>query len=120
MKVIFGKQQAEQVGNRMTILELDAFFQPGLDEPITAYAVIDNTAIPLQEIPVLENFVELHNNMMLEYQKQNWNFCEQAIEHLQGRWKGELDSFYIEMTSRLVDLRQKDLPKDWNGIIMNV
>ena len=119
MKVIFGKQQADEIGNRMTVLELDTFFEPGLSEPIVAYAVLDNTTIPLQEIPVLENFVELHNTMMSEYRKRNWNYCEQAIEHLQGRWKGELDSFYQSFSDRLVELKDAKLPKDWTGIIIN-
>lgn len=119
MKVIFGKSQAEAIGDRMTILELDTFFQPGLIEPITAYAVLDNTVIPLQEIPVLENFVELHNNLMAEYRKQNWNYVEHAIEHLQGRWKGELDSFYEEMIERAKRLREMNLSNDWNGIVIN-
>lgn len=119
MKVIFGKQQADEIGNRMTVLELDTFFEPGLSEPIVAYAVLDNTAIPLQEIPVLQNFVELHNNMMAEYRKRNWSFCEQAIEHLQGRWKGELDSFYQSLSERLVELKQAKLSDDWTGIVIN-
>lgn len=119
MKVIFGKQQADEIGNRMTVLELDTFFEPGLSEPIVAYAVLDNTAIPLQEIPVLQNFVELHNNMMAEYRKRNWSFCEQAIEHLQGRWKGELDSFYQSLSERLVELKQAKLSDSWTGIIIN-
>ena len=119
MKVIFGSAQAETISNRMTVLELDTFFQPGLPEPVTAYAVIDNTAIPLQEIPVLENFVELHNNLIAEYRKRNWNYVEQAVEHLQGRWKGELDSFYKEMLERVNKLKDIDLPENWNGIVIN-
>lgn len=119
MKVIFGKQQAEQIGNRMTVLELDTFFEPGLTEPISTYAVLDNTSIPLQEIPVLENFVELHNNMMLEYRKRNWNYCENAIEHLLGRWKGELDSFYESLADRLTELKESKLPDNWTGIIVS-
>jgi hypothetical protein len=119
MKVIFGSAQAETISNRMTVLELDTFFQPGLPEPVTAYAVIDNTAIPLQEIPVLENFVQLHNNLMSEYRKRNWNYVEQAIEHLQGRWKCELDSFYKEMLERVNKLKDIDLPENWNGIVIN-
>lgn len=119
MKVIFGKQQAEQIGNRMTVLELDTFFEPGLTEPISTYAVLDNTSIPLQEIPVLENFVELHNNMMLEYRKRNWNYCEHAIEHLLGRWKGELDSFYESLADRLTELKESKLPDNWTGIIVS-
>ena len=119
MKVIFGKEAAESISDRMTLLELDTFFQPGLVEPITAYAVVDNQSISLQEIPTLENFKNLHNNLMAEYRKKNWNYCEQAIEHLQGRWKGELDSFYEEMLQRIDRLKETKLAADWNGIVIN-
>lgn len=119
MKVIFGKEAVESISDRMTLLELDTFFQPGLVEPITAYAVVDNQSISLQEIPTLENFKNLHNNLMAEYRKKNWNYCEQAIEHLQGRWKGELDSFYEEMLQRIDRLKETKLNDDWNGIIIN-
>jgi hypothetical protein len=67
----------------------------------------------------LESFVELHNNLMAEYRKRNWNYVEQAIEHLQGRWKCELDSFYKEMLERVNKLKDIDLPENWNGIVIN-
>jgi hypothetical protein len=119
MKVIFGKQVAESLGNRMTVLELDTFFQPGLTDPITAYAVLENTSIPFPEIPVVEKHRELHNTMMLEYRRRNWNYCVQALEHLVGKWGGELDSFYEELSKRISQLQEANLPDDWTGIVIN-
>jgi hypothetical protein len=119
MKVIFGKQVAESLADRMTILELDTFFQPGLVDPITVYAVLENTSVPISEIPVIEQQRELHNTMMLEYRQRNWNYCEQALEHLLGKWCGELDSFYQELSTRIATLKQTALPDDWTGIVIN-
>lgn len=119
MKVIFGREIAETVDDRMTVLELDTFFQPGLTKPITAFAVIENTSIPLMEIPQMSSLIELHNNMLAEYRKRNWNYCEQAIEHLRGKWGGEIDSFYYIIEKRIVELKQTNLPADWTGIIIN-
>ena len=119
MKVIFGKQVAESLGDRMTILELDTFFQPGLTDPITAYAVLENTSVPFPEIPVAEKQRELHNTMMLEYRRRNWNYCVQALEHLLGKWGGELDSFYEELSNRISQLQEANLPDDWTGIVIN-
>ena len=119
MKVIFGKQVADSLGDRMTVLELDTFFQPGLTDPITAYAVLENTSIPYQEIPVIANHQELHNTMMLEYRRRNWNYCEQALEHLVGKWGGEVDSFYEELSKRIAKLKETNLPNDWTGIVIN-
>lgn len=117
MLVVFGKETADRLKDRMTILELDTFMQPGLEEPITAYAVIEVQDIPLQDLPQLENMTLLHNTMWVEYRARRFNFCEQAMEHLRGKWKGTLDSFYEEFGTRINELKESQLPKDWSGII---
>lgn len=117
MLVVFGKEVAEKLRDRMTVLELDTFMQDGLKEPITAYAVIEMSDIPLQEIPQMENMVTLHNTMWTEYRAKRFGFCEQALEHLRGKWKGTLDSFYIEFESRIKDLMATQLPENWTGVI---
>lgn len=117
MLVVFGKDSADKLKDRMTILELDTFMQDGLAEPITAYAVIEVEDIPLQELPQLENMTILHNTMWVEYRAQRFNFCEQAMEHLRGKWKGTLDSFYEEFGHRINDLKKSKLPENWSGII---
>ncbi len=120
MKVIFDKNIAESVADRMTLLELDTLFQPGLVEPITAYAVLENTSIPITEIPNLERNQALHNSMMVEYRNRNWNFCEHALEYLLGKWGREIDSFYELFADRIAELKNADLPEDWTGIVVTV
>ena len=117
LKVIFGKHNADAIRDQVTLLELDTFDQPGLAEPVTVYAVVEPTAIPPHEIPVLKNLVDLHNTMMLEYRKQNWSYCEQALEHLSGKWNGMLDSFYQTFASRIQELKVSNLEPNWNGIV---
>jgi len=119
MKVIFGKHAALALTEKITLLELDTFFQPGMNEPITAYAVLDTTDIPIQEMLHMEKTIELHNTMMQEYRQQNWNYCEQALEHLLGKWGGNIDSFYQEITNRIVTLKKTNLPADWTGIVIS-
>lgn len=118
MKVIYGKQTAEVLAKRTTVLELDTFFQAGLAEPITAYAVIEANNIPLQEIPIIDKTINLHNSMMIEYRKRNWNFCEQAIENLTGKWGGEIDSFYTIFSDRISELKESELPENWSGVVV--
>lgn len=117
MLVVFGKETAEKLRDRMTVLELDTFMQDGLNEPVTAYAVIEVEDIPLQELPQLENMTLLHNTMWVEYRARRFNFCEQAMEHLRGKWKGTLDSFYDEFGSRIKDLKESQLDENWSGVI---
>lgn len=117
MLVVFGKETASRLKERMTILELDTFMQPGLDEPVTAFAVIEVHDIPLQELPQLENMTTLHNTMWVEYRARRFSFCEQAMEHLRGKWKGTLDSFYDEFGKRIQQLKTSELDENWSGVI---
>jgi hypothetical protein len=117
MLVVFGKETADKLKERMTILELDTFMQPGLDEPVTAYAVIEVHDIPLQELPQLENMTMLHNTMWVEYNARRFDFCEHAMEHLRGKWKGTMDSFYDEFGARIQKLKQSNLDENWSGVI---
>lgn len=117
MLVVFGTDKAEKLKDRMTVLELDTFMQDGLPEPVTAYAVIELEDIPIQEIPQLHNMTELHNTMWKEYRAQRFGYCEQAMEHLRGKWKGTLDSFYEEFSKRIEHLKNSKLDENWSGVI---
>jgi hypothetical protein len=115
MNIIFGKHHAEQIGSKYTVLELDTFVfkNTGLTE--TAYCVVET--IPIVEMNQVLNLQKLHNTMMVEYKKRNWNFCRQALEHLNGKWNGTVDSFYIDINRRINELEKTDLSEDWNGFI---
>ena len=117
MLVVFGKETAEKLRDRMTVLELDTFMQDGLTDPVTAYAVIEVEDIPLQELPQLENMTLLHNTMWTESRARRFNFCEHAMEHLRGKWKGTLDSFYEEFGTRINNLKESQLDENWSGVI---
>ena len=117
MQVVFGKNSKESLGDRFTFLELDTFYQEGLVEPLTAYAVIGAEDINLEELSTLDNFTRIHNDMLKEYKKQNWAYCHQALEHLKGRWRKNLDSFYEIFEARIKDLENTNLSADWDGIV---
>ena len=57
------------------------------------------TAIPYfnnfyKKISSLDQWVHLHKELVENHIKKDYNFCEQAVEHLMGKFKGELDSYY--------------------------
>ena len=78
MNIIFGDNVAAQAREKYTVLELDTFVFEQQDITATAYAVVDQ--VPLMEIVNIESFKNLHANLMLEYRKCNWKYCEDAIE----------------------------------------
>ena len=54
---------------------------------------------------------------MENYRKKDWNYCEQAIEHLRGFWGGDTDTFYDSLLVRIKEYQQKELPDNWSGIV---
>ena len=114
MNIIFGDNIAELAREKYTVLELDTFMIE--DQTATAYAVVEK--IPLQEMATLDQFKTLHENLMVEYRKRNWKYCEDAMEHLKGRWNTELDTFYSEIYNRIQDLKTQLLPDDWIGAVI--
>lgn len=115
MNIIMGDDLAQQMGEKYTVLGLDWFSVPGSDQPIRAYCVVET--VPLTDMPTLTHWRDLHENLMKNFTKQNWNFCEQAIEHLMGRWNGELDSFYQVINQRIQKRKDHGTDPDWNPTI---
>ena len=113
MNIIFGTEMAQQAQERYTVLELDTFNLLPTDEVVTAYCLVET--IPIEEMPAIESLKDLHSNLMAEYRKRNWRYCEDAIAHLTGKWHSELNSFYTELYQRIQTFKQADLPEDWTG-----
>jgi hypothetical protein len=116
MNIIFGDNIAELAREKYTVLELDTLVMSGPDQTATAYAIVEK--IPLQEMSTLDSFKDLHHNLLKEYRKRNWEYCEDAIKYLQGRWNSEVDTFYSELYDRIQSLKTQSLSNDWTGFIL--
>ena len=116
MNIILGRENIEQAQEKYTVLELDTLIINGAADPVTAYCLIEQ--VPIDQIAGIDQFRDLHNNLMANYRKRNWKYCEDAIEHLMGKWGGELDSFYTEMSQRILQLQNQSLDWNWNGSIV--
>ena len=117
MNIIFGENIAG-IEDKYTVLELDTF-QIGTDGPVnTAYCVLE--LIPIHEMTDAESFKDLHHNLIENYKKRDWNYCEQAIEQLLGKWGGEVDTFYTELGNRIAKLKTLTLTDEWSPIIEKV
>jgi len=114
MNIILGKERAQELKEKYTVLELDTFCINDLP-PIKSYAVIEN--LPIPEMFNLDSMIDLHHNMIDHYHKKEWNYCLDALEHLHGRWNGEIDSFYLDITDRIKQLKSQPLVEDWTGYI---
>lgn len=117
MNIIFG-DAVNQIPDSYTILELDTIkIRPG-DHEFKTWCVIET--IPLPEFPMLESLKKIHSDLLDQYRKQNWEFCEQAIESLMGKFGGELDSFYSEISRRVIEYKQNPPGSDWDWSITKI
>ena len=116
MQIIFGRP-SQELFEKYIILELDTIQYSKDAEPVTAYCVIGGENVTLEEVSVLKQTAGMHEALMNNYRKQNWDFCEQAIESLRGKFKGEMDSFYDVLESRIRDYRKGNVVSEWDGIL---
>lgn len=119
MNIVFAtREEAEDLRKKYTVLELDTFrFTDKLD-PVISWCVLDTASVTLKDLSQMSQFVDLHNNMIRNYRLRNWKYCEDALEHLVGKWRGEIDSFYAVMSDRINLYRDKDPGPEWDGSVI--
>jgi len=115
MHIILGDDDLRQLELKYTVLELDKIQFNSEDGAVQAYCVLEN--IPVDEIPKLDELAHLHHKLMENYSKRNWNFCAQALEHLTGKWGGQIDTFYAEISSRVTKYKEQDPGDNWDPAV---
>jgi len=115
MNIIFG-DAVEHVANTHTVLELDTFKLMQSGQVVKTYCVIDN--LPLQEFPQLETNKKIHQQLIEQYQQQNWEFCRSAAHSLMGCWNGEMDTFYQHLAERIDQYANNPPDENWTPVIM--
>lgn len=117
MNIILETEVTEDIAEKYILLELDTFLKTHSGDIVKSFCVISNDDITLQEIAQIDHNRELHANLIKNYKLKNWDFCEQAMSHLQGKWKGECDSFYSVLSTRINQYKVQEMPDDWTSVI---
>ena len=115
MNILFESAITDEIRSKYILLQLDTFHFAAADRTETAYCLIENT--PILEMMSADHYRDLHNKLIENYQLQHWSFCENAIEHLQGRWAGELDSFYHDVANRISQHKHNNVADGWTAVI---
>ena len=119
MNIVLGKENIKSVGEKYIVLELDTLLYPKSDEPVTAYCIVDSV-IDVAGAQGMAEWMNLHEKLISNYKKGNFEFCTTALEHLPGKFNGELDTFYSDLRTRLVALSDSAAPADWTGVVEKV
>lgn len=100
MFIVHGTEKADQLRDKYTVLELDTIPAVNNGEDVTLYTVIDTAKLSLDSMSTLEQFVNLHHDLIENLHKKDFSFCKQAIGHLKGQFGGQVDSFYDHVLER--------------------
>ena len=115
MHIILEDDGLPELESKYTLLEVDKIKLHPDEDAIQAYCVLDN--IPIDELPKIDEFKNLHQKLMENYSKRDWNFCEQALEHLTDRWGGQMNTFYAEISTRVAKYKENDPGENWHPAI---
>ncbi len=99
MQLIFGRENAEKLRDRYTVLELETLEKDGVS--LEVFCLIPGEKIGIPDLPQLEQWIQLHNDFLNGYQTQQYDYCRQCIEHLIGKFGCEVDTFYEEILKRI-------------------
>ena len=104
MDIIFGRENAEKLREKYTVLDLEKITvkdDDGKSVEMEVFCLIPADKIALPDLPQLEQWTKLHNDFLNGYHTQQYNYSRQCIEHLTGKFGGELDTFYEEILKRI-------------------
>ena len=62
--------------------------------------MVDTEKLGVIDLPQLAQWVKLHEDLIRNLKKKDKNFCLQAVEHLLGKFGGDIDSFYEHVKGR--------------------
>ena len=99
MDIIFGRENAEKLREKYTVLDLETVEKDG--HSIEVFCLIGADKISIGDLPQLDQWTKLHNDFLHGYNTQQYNYCRQCIEHLTGKFGGEVDTFYEEILKRI-------------------
>jgi len=99
MQLIFGRENAEKLREKYTVRDLETLEQDV--KTLDVFCLISAEKIGISELPFLENWIKLHNDFLHGYRTQQYDYCRQCIDHLMGKFGGEVDTFYEEILKRI-------------------
>jgi adenylate cyclase len=109
VKMIIGERTAELVQDQYSLAELDCIAVKGKTKGVKIYTIVNGTGID-------RTYLKTHEDFIKNYRRQDWDEALKYIKVLRNAFKGELNEYYAMMEERIEELRNANLPKDWDGV----
>lgn len=106
MQIIFGRENAEMLREKYTVLDLETIDVEG--KSLDVFCVIPADKIPLTDMPQLESWIKLHQDFLNGYNTKQYSYCRDAVSYLKGKFGGEVDTFYDEILRRINELEETE------------
>ena len=113
VKIVLGPKTAEQISDEYFTLELDIIAVKGKTEGVRIFTVLATNAGAMAEY--LVSRIE-HDLMLDHYRKQKWDEALETLNQLHGEFDSEMDKYYHMMIERIGELREQNLPSDWDTV----
>jgi adenylate cyclase len=113
VKIVLGSKTAEYIQDEYFVLELDCIAVKGKKEGVNIFTVLETDAGAMVDYLSAR---ELHDLMLDYYREQKWTSALHYIDKLKGEFDGKMDHYYEMMIERIGELREQNLPIDWDGV----
>lgn len=113
VRIVIGSLTNKHVKDDFFTLELDCIAVKGKTEGVNIYTVLETDATVSAEYLSAR---EHHDLMLVYYREQKWASALHIIDQLKGEFDGKMDQYYDMMVERIGELREANLPTDWDGV----
>ena len=110
---IIGPNTNEQVKDEIFTLELDCIAVKGKTIGLNIFTPLTTDYNSMVEYLSAR---ELHDLMIDYYRAQKWDQALHMIDQLKGEFDSHMDHYYDIMIERIGELRESNLPNDWDGV----
>lgn len=110
---IIGPNTNEQVKDEIFTLELDCIAVKGKTIGLNIYTPLKTDPNSMAEYLSAR---EIHDLMIDYYREQKWDQALHMIDQLKGEFDSHMDHYYDIMSERIGELRESNLPNDWDGV----
>ena len=113
--IVLGPVTAERLGDEYFTLELDCIAVKGKKDGVNIFTVFYNPT-NVDELKEWKHNREIHDLMLEYYRKQQWDKAIALIDVLKGKFDGNMDHYYELWLERIGDMKNANLPTDWDGV----
>jgi adenylate cyclase len=112
VKIVLGPKTAQLVKDEYFVLELDCIAVKGKKEGVTIYTVLGHR----DTMNIDKGDVQMHEAMLVLYRQQRFDQTIKFCQDLKGRFAGEMDHYYDAWIERCKEMKNVELPPDWDSV----